>query len=290
MSVNPNEDTEFNDALRKHGILPPREKTPPTPSPPGSPTFDDLLNDSTAAELERLGQRLKDDDEFRRLEAQRRRLLAEDRREQRDARFGQVIPISREDYTREVTEASNLNAEDDDNETGTGVVCFLYKDGVPRSDKAFPHIRALAAKFPRTKFVSIVGDKCVPNLPDVRIPMIIIYRKGEILNQIIAWGSDRDRTQGGEPSMPLLHAWSKLKCTLDLEAMLAVSGAIHPSEAIYVEESRQSESLSDDEEEDWDADASSRMRSAATSVNARAPKNIRGPARRNSDSDFEFDL
>ena len=46
------------------------------------------------------------------------------------ARFGRVYPISREDYTREVTEASKVDAEDADAKgKGTGVVCFLYKDG-----------------------------------------------------------------------------------------------------------------------------------------------------------------
>lgn len=55
------------------------------------------------------------------------------------------------------------------------------------------HVRILAQRHPHTKFVSIVGDKCIPNLPDARLPMLIIYRKGEVLNQIIAWGADRER-------------------------------------------------------------------------------------------------
>lgn len=71
------------------------------------------------------------------------------------ARFGRVYPIGRDDYTREVTEASKVSVdqdgnvedgtkdedEDEDEEEdlgprkektkgkGTGVVCFLYKDG-----------------------------------------------------------------------------------------------------------------------------------------------------------------
>jgi hypothetical protein len=40
-----------------------------------------------------------------------------------------VYPISREDYTREVTEASGVDEFDDNTGNGTGVVCFLYKDG-----------------------------------------------------------------------------------------------------------------------------------------------------------------
>ena len=45
------------------------------------------------------------------------------------ARFGRVYPISREDYMREVTEASQVNEEGDEHQKGTGVVVFLYKDG-----------------------------------------------------------------------------------------------------------------------------------------------------------------
>ena len=42
-----------------------------------------------------------------------------------------------------------------------------------------------------------MGDKCIPNLPESRVPMIIVYRKGDIRNQIVAWGADRDRQPEG---------------------------------------------------------------------------------------------
>jgi hypothetical protein len=45
----------------------------------------------------------------------------------------------------------------------------------------------------------------------------------------------------------------------------------------------------DEDDEDEDDDPSSIMRSAATGLNARAPKNIRISSK-NDDSDFEFDL
>jgi hypothetical protein len=65
-------------------------------------------------------------------------------------------------------------------------------NSIPRSDRAHAHVRTLATLHPRTKFVSIVGDKCIPNLPDSRVPMFIVYRKGQIVNQIMAWGSARE--------------------------------------------------------------------------------------------------
>ena len=118
-----------NDALRKHGILPPLEQTPPSPSPPPSPTLDDLLNDFTPSRLQELSEDAPDDETERFIAMHRKQRLAAERKDQDRARFGRVYPIGREDYTREVTDASKINEEDDDNERGTGVVCLLYKDG-----------------------------------------------------------------------------------------------------------------------------------------------------------------
>lgn len=69
---------------------------------------------------------------------------------------------------------------------------------IPRSDRAVQHVRILAERYPRTKFVSIIGDKCIPNLPDSRVPMLIVYKKGDIRNQIVAWGADQERRLEGE--------------------------------------------------------------------------------------------
>ncbi|KAJ3762620.1 thioredoxin-like protein [Lentinula raphanica] len=269
MAVNIDEDTEFNDALRKHGIIPPREPTPPTPSPPPSPTFSDLLNDFTPAELREIGEDAPDDDTARMIAAYEKQRIADEKALDKKSRFGRVYPIGRDDYTREVTEASKIDEEGDEKEQGTAVVCFLYKDGIPRSDRAFEHVRNLAARYPRTKFVSIVGDKCIPNLPDSRVPMFIVYKKGDIRNQVVAWGADRDRR------------------IEELEALLLVTGALHPPERRAPEDRR--EEGSSDEEDEEDLDRSSRMRSAATSVNGRTKKNVRGKEK-DSDSDFDFDL
>ncbi|KAJ6581365.1 thioredoxin-like protein [Mycena capillaripes] len=271
MSVNVDEDTEFNDALRKHGIIPPKEAPPPSPSPPPSPTFDDLLDDFTPAELAELGEDAHDDEAERAIGAYRLQRLAEERAAAQLARFGRVYPIGREDYTREVTEASNVDEAGDEAAQGTGVVCFLYKDGQPRSERTFGHMHTLAARHPRTKFVSIVGDKCIPNLPDSRVPMIIVYKKGEIRNQVVAWGADRERTLD------------------ELEILLLVTGAIIPPER----PPERKRNDSDEEDSDDDDEPASRMRSAATSTNGRAHKNIRGPPKKkadDSDSDFDFDL
>lgn len=63
------------------------------------------------------------------IEHHKRQRAIEEREGLKRARFGRVYPIGRDDYTREVTEASKESAEGDQQDKGTGVVCFLYKDG-----------------------------------------------------------------------------------------------------------------------------------------------------------------
>jgi hypothetical protein len=118
-----------DEALRKHGILPPREPTPQSPSPPPSPSLDAILDDLTAAELQELGDDVQDDAIERQIAQRRVQRLVEERLDAQRRRFGKVIPIGRDDYTREVTEASKQDEPGDAETRGTGVVCFLYKDG-----------------------------------------------------------------------------------------------------------------------------------------------------------------
>jgi len=129
-----------NEALRKHGILPPRDSTPPSPSPPPSPTFKDILGDLTTGELRELGEDPHADDAERYIAQFRAQRLAQERLEAQRHRFGSVIPIGRDDYTREVTEASKQDEPGDEKERGTGVVCFLYKDGYVRYSKFSVHL------------------------------------------------------------------------------------------------------------------------------------------------------
>ena len=81
---------------------------------------------------------------------------------------------------------------------------------IPHSDHAKELVNMVAQRHPHTKFVSIVGDKCIENLPDSRLPMFIIYRKGEVLNQLVSWGADRQRRVDILPSR-----WIRYKVYLD---------------------------------------------------------------------------
>ena len=165
-------------------------------------------------------------------------------------------------------------------------VCHMGAEvcsSIPRSDRTFEHIHVLAQRYPDTKFVSIVGDKCIPNLPDTRIPMIIIYRNGEVINQIVAWGADRERRiEGTRNSFPALFLLTVLP--VELETVLLLAGAIIPQETPRRE---RRDSDDEDENEDSSDEASSRMRSAGTRTNRSTGKNIR---KKEEDSDSDFDL
>ncbi len=88
-----------------------------------------MLDDFTASELKELSEDAPDDETERNIAAYRKQRLAAERKAEKKARFGRVYPIGRDDYTREVTEASAIDEDGDTEGRGTGVVCFLYKDG-----------------------------------------------------------------------------------------------------------------------------------------------------------------
>ena len=82
-----------------------------------------------------MGEDTNDDDLGRLAEKFRRHRLEEIKKTE-NSRFGRVYPIGRDDYTREVTEASKVTTPGDPGK-GTGVVCLLYKDGSVRFNRNF---------------------------------------------------------------------------------------------------------------------------------------------------------
>ncbi|GFZ45943.1 hypothetical protein JCM24511_03676 [Saitozyma sp. JCM 24511] len=206
--VNPNEDTEFNDALRAHGILPPK---PPSRSPsPDIPhlTHADITQTIAAtADAQQLSLLLEDEqldsEDEAVFEDYRRRRLEEMRKEGKRGRFGTMEPLAREDFVRQVTEGSKevqpgeeVDPQDQGDEEegqkggrrlrGTGVVVFLYKDSVPLSQHLRPLLVRLSAAHPSTKFLSIPASLCIPNYPDKNVPTLLVYRNGEITGNVVA--------------------------------------------------------------------------------------------------------
>ncbi|PKI83140.1 hypothetical protein MVES_002947 [Malassezia vespertilionis] len=219
VDVNPNEDTEFRSPSPE---LPTEEERKDAAWRQANIDDLDLALEDADGEEERILQRL-------RLER-----LGELSATQARAQFGRMYPISRPDYTREVTDASRVNMPgsiSNGKDAGTGVVCFLYKPGMDMCRLLEGYLETLAAKHPETKFVSIVGDQCIPNYPDKNLPTMLIYRNGELRRQVI----------GLRPEIGL----DGMKTTLaDVELLLTAVGVMDPPQ------STQPKAAVDDDEDD----------------------------------------
>ena len=78
-----------------------------------------------------------------------------------------------------------------------------FYDSIPRSDRAHVHVRTLTIRHPCTKFVSIVGDKCIPDLPDTRICSSCV---GKARLSLRSWSGDwveSERSKVGPSSLTL---------------------------------------------------------------------------------------
>ena len=147
------------DALIAQGIIEAPVTTPPSPEralPSDADLLAATLSLADEATLRTLADETQDDDEHALFLSYRARRLAELQATERKARFGALVPISRADWAKEVTEGSRVpepgTEEDrvrteagdadevDGGKKGTGVVVCLYKDGfVPSPPPPPPH-------------------------------------------------------------------------------------------------------------------------------------------------------
>ena len=125
-----------NDALRARGILPPKASEATEASlqdHDDGGLFDDPLETADLDDDDEL-LGLEDDIPQSILEQYRANRLQEVKKLQRTRKFGSILPIGRDEYTREITEASKADLDGEAEEfeelkgKGTGVVCFLWKD------------------------------------------------------------------------------------------------------------------------------------------------------------------
>ncbi|XP_068602446.1 phosducin-like protein 3 [Brachionichthys hirsutus] len=198
----PNEDTEWNDILRKKGILPPKEV-------PKDDEEEELAlqrqsvvktyEDMTLEELDENEDEFGEEDEAA-IEMYRQKRLAEWKTSQMKAVFREVVEISGQDYIKEVNKAGD----------GIWVVLHLYKQGIPLCALINQHLSALARKFPQTKFLKSISNTCIPNYPDHNLPTIFVYLEGDMKAQFIG---------------PLVFGGMNLKAE-ELEWRLSESGAV----------------------------------------------------------------
>ena len=199
----PNADTEWNDILRKHKIIPER---PPSRSKALEEAYvatQQLLHETRleGKDLDELDE-LEDleDDEF--LEIYKRKRIAEMERVKR-APHGQVYPLAKPEYTKEVTEASMGAGEGEEGEQehnngkdkGEGVPVLVNltapAPGHVESRMLSSLWRTAATKYPDVKFCEMRADLAIENYPERNCPTILVYRSGNIVRQVVTlreWG------------------------------------------------------------------------------------------------------
>ncbi|RCK54402.1 Phosducin-like protein 2 [Candida viswanathii] len=176
VQVDPNEDTEWNDILRLHGIIP---EKPPSPTAELEAALeeaivkqhDNRLENKDLDELDELED--EEDEEF--LNHYKQKRLAELKKISEKKTYGHVLPVSKKEYEEEVTKASNE----------TFVLVHLSLQSSLQSRLLGSILSTIAAKFPELKVCDIPAQRCIENYPESNCPTLIIYHKGNVVKQYI---------------------------------------------------------------------------------------------------------
>ncbi|PHH61205.1 hypothetical protein CDD81_686 [Ophiocordyceps australis] len=173
----PNADTEWNDILRKHGVIP---EKPPSPTPLIEEALvegrrlahENRLEGKDIDELDELED--LEDEEF--LNQYREKRMQEMRSLQQKANHGSVYPISKPEYQRQVTEAS-MN--------GPVLVNLTASTGTNIESRVLSELWIQAAKeYGDVKFCEMRASHAIENYPDRNCPTILVYKNGDIIKQV----------------------------------------------------------------------------------------------------------
>ncbi|CAJ2504001.1 Uu.00g113950.m01.CDS01 [Anthostomella pinea] len=174
----PNADTEWNDILRKHGVIP---EKPPSPTP----MIDEAIQEGRrlahenrleGKELDELDA-LEDDEDEAFLEQYRQKRMQELNSLTKKSIHGTVYPITKPEYSRQVTEASNNSPV---------FVNLTSPMGNNVESRVLSELWRQAAKeYGDIKFCEIRADKAIENYPDRNCPTILVYKNGDIVKQIV---------------------------------------------------------------------------------------------------------
>lgn len=174
----PNADTEWNDILRQHGIIP---EKPPSPTPMIEEAILEARklaheNRLEGKELDELDE-LEDEEDEEFLELYRQKRMQELNALSKKAVHGTVYPISKPEYEREITGASNkgpvfLNLT---SSTNTNVESRVLSE----------LWRQAAQEYGEVKFCEMRADRAIENYPEKNCPTVLVYKNGDIIKQIV---------------------------------------------------------------------------------------------------------
>lgn len=225
-----------NDILRKHGIIPEKPKDPEPMIQEAlleaqKRAYENRLEDKDLAELHALED--EEDEEF--LEQYRKQRLAELSSLQKKSVYGQVYPLQKPDYARDVTEESNkafvlVNLTSSfSNNVESRVLSELW--------------RQAAAKYGDIKFCEIRANLCIEGYPEKNTPTVLVYKDGDIKRQLVT-----------------LRELNGPKTSLgDIERILVEVGAISEKDSRLKRrdsddeaDDRGKRAGDDDDDDDWD--------------------------------------
>ncbi|KAK6603478.1 phosducin family protein [Botrytis cinerea] len=174
----PNADTEWNDILRAKGIIP---EKPPSPTPL---IEEAILEGRRLAHENRLEGKdldeldaLEDEEDEAFLEQYKKQRMAELSSISKKAKHGAVYPLSKPDYQREVTDAS---------QDSPVLVNLTSGLGTNVESRVLTELwRRAAVEFGEVKFCEMRGDMAIEGYPDRNCPTILVYNKGDIVKQVV---------------------------------------------------------------------------------------------------------
>ena len=127
-------------------------------------------------ELDELDE-LEDDEDEAFLEQYRQKRMQELNSLTKKSVHGSVYPISKPEYSREVTEASHK---------GPVFVNLTASMGTNVESRVLSELwRQAAAEYGDVKFCEIRADKAIENYPDRNCPTILVYKNGDIVKQVV---------------------------------------------------------------------------------------------------------
>ncbi|KAF2643069.1 thioredoxin-like protein [Massarina eburnea CBS 473.64] len=187
----PNADTEWNDILRKHGVIP---EKPPSPTPMIEEALEEARrlaheNRLEGKDLDELAE-LEDEEDEDFLEEYRKKRMAELSTVTTASVFNQVYHLQKPDYSRDVTEASHK---------AHVFVLLTSSHGTNVESRVLIDIwRELARSIGDVKFCQMRADLCIEGYPEKNTPTVLVYRDGDIKMQIVTLGELRGVRTGVE--------------------------------------------------------------------------------------------
>lgn len=120
---------------------------------------------------------LEDDEDEDFLEQYRQKRMAELGALQKKSLHGSVYPISKPDYQREVTEASN---------NGPVLVNLTSSSGDNVESRVLSDLWRQAAKeYGDVKFCEMRASQAIERYPEKNCPTILVYKNGDIVKQVV---------------------------------------------------------------------------------------------------------